>query len=221
MVTGRSKFALYVFDLDGTLIDSRRDLTDAVNRLLVDCGAAPLPEERVGKMVGAGAATLIARAFEASGLQRPEDALERFLAVYDRHLTDHTRPYPGIAEVLSELGERGTLALLTNKPLAATRTILDRLDLARYFSETLVLGGDGPLPRKPDPAGLGELMRRTATAAGATILIGDSLIDLQTARAAAAAICVARYGFGFEGFPEGHLAPDDFVVDAPAGLMAL
>src|SRR6185436_8394918 len=108
-----------VFDLDGTLIDSRRDLADAANALLESCGGGPLSEERIGRMVGDGAATLVARAFEASGLERPADALERFLGFYDRGMLNHTRAYPGIADVLEVLGTRATLAVLTNKPLAS------------------------------------------------------------------------------------------------------
>src|SRR6266850_6032304 len=96
-------FRLFVFDLDGTLIDSRRDIADAANQLLRDCGAEPLPEERIGRMVGDGAATLVARAFAASGVERPPHALERFLSIYDRWLLNHTRAYDGIPAVLDSL----------------------------------------------------------------------------------------------------------------------
>src|SRR5215831_14884368 len=116
-------FQLYVFDMDGTLVDSRRDLANATNALLVECGAAPLPDDRIGRMVGDGAATLVARAFEAAGVERPADALSRFLTIYSAHLLDHTRPYPGIVETLGALRARASLAVLTNKPLASTREI--------------------------------------------------------------------------------------------------
>jgi phosphoglycolate phosphatase len=212
---------LVVFDLDGTLIDSRRDLANAVNVLLVECGASALPEEQVGRMVGDGAATLVARAFEAAAVERPADALPRFLAIYAAHLTDHTRPYAGIPTVLASLHERATLAVLTNKPTASTRLILDRLDLARYFDRDRVLGGDGPFPRKPDPAGLHALMRGASADGGNTLLVGDSIIDWNTARAAGAHICIARYGFGFEGFPRDRLAPDDWTVDDPEEILRL
>src|SRR5262245_15792575 len=98
------RFRLIVFDLDGTLIDSRRDIANSANALLVDCGARPLPEALVGRMVGDGAAVLIARAFEASGIDKPADALERFITIYGRHLTDHTRPYDGVEEMLARAG---------------------------------------------------------------------------------------------------------------------
>ena len=210
-----------VFDLDGTLIDSRRDLADAANALLESCGAAPLSEQQIGRMVGDGAATLVARAFEASGVGRPADALERFLALYDRRLMNHTRPYPGIPEVLAILQLRAPLAVLTNKPLASTQRILAGFNLGRHFGEGAVIGGDGPFPRKPDPAGLQHLIELAKVSASSTLLVGDSVIDWRTARAAAAGICLARYGFGYEGFPQHHIAPSDRVIDAPADLLAL
>src|SRR5712691_844767 len=124
-------YRLYVFDLDGTLVDSRRDIAESANALLETCGARPLPEETIGRMVGDGAATLVARAFAAAGIERPTDALNRFLAIYDTRLLKHTRPYPQMPEVLEALGARAPLAVLTNKPLAATHTILCGLGLAR------------------------------------------------------------------------------------------
>ena len=215
------RFSLYVFDLDGTLIDSRRDLANAVNALLVEYGAAALPEERVGRMVGDGAATLVARAFEASGIVKPDDALSRFLAIYEEHLTDHTVPYDGITDALAQIRSAAKLAVLTNKPLASTRVILERLDLARFFPPSLVLGGDGPFPRKPDAAGLNWLIEQTAEDASRTIMVGDSLIDWRTARAAQTHIALARYGFGFEGFPAERIARGDFQLDSPRALLCL
>jgi len=216
-----SVFRLLVFDLDGTLIDSRRDLADSVNLLLAECGAPPLPESRVGAMVGDGAATLVARAFAASGIAPPADALARFLAIYDTRLLVHTRPYSGVAGVLSLVGARARLALLTNKPERSTRRILAGLDLARYFEDDAVIGGDTAFGRKPDPGGL----RHLASAAGVplehTLMVGDSGVDFRTARRATTAICVARYGFGFAGFPIEELRDGDYVIDALAGVLAL
>lgn len=217
----RGPFQLIVFDLDGTLIDSRRDIAESANALLVQCGAQPLPETQVGRMVGDGAATLIARAFHASGVERPPDALARFMAIYERGLTNHTRPYAGIVRVLDVLAARATLALLTNKPLRPTLTILERLSLERFFEPSLVVGGDGPCPRKPDPAGLVDLGRRADVRADATVLVGDSIIDCRTARAASTSMCMARYGFGFEDFPADAIGPEDLFVDSPEELLAL
>jgi phosphoglycolate phosphatase len=216
----RPSFQLIVFDLDGTLVDSRRDIADAANAMLVSCGAAALPEARIGRMVGDGAATLVARALAASGVEPPADALERFLAIYNRGLLNHTRPYPGMADVLTAIGSRFRLAVLTNKPLAATREILAGLDLARHFPEDAILGGDGPLPRKPDPASLLHLATQADVPPAATLLVGDSVIDWRTARAAMTGICVARYGFGFEEFPIADLRADERMIDAPEDLLS-
>jgi phosphoglycolate phosphatase len=214
-------FRLFVFDLDGTLIDSRRDIASAANALLASCGAAPLGESHIGQMVGDGAAMLVARAFEAAGLTPPRDALERYLSIYGGRLLEHTRPYPGVPDVLAALGQGAALAILTNKPLAATRTILDGLDLSRYFSDDAVVGGDGPFPRKPDPRGLRHLAAAAAIPLEDTLLVGDSFIDWRTARAAPVPLCLARYGFGFEGFPAARLSPADRVIDCPASLLSL
>ena len=214
-----AQFRLFVFDLDGTLVDSRRDLADAANALLESSGANPLSENRIGRMVGDGAATLVARAFEASGHERPADALERFLALYQERLLAHTRPYPGVVEVLEALAVRARLAVLTNKPRRATLDILHGLDLARYFAADYVIGGDGRFPRKPDPAGLRHLQTVSAVDERSTLLVGDSLIDWRTARAASTPVCVARYGFGFAAFPAASLGADDRVIDSPRELL--
>lgn len=214
-------FRLIVFDLDGTLVDSKRDLAESANQLLEECGARPLTEEAIGGMVGNGAPVLVARAFEAAGVAAPPDAVARFLQIYGGRLLTHTRPYPQMADVLAALASRASLAILTNKPLAATRAILAGLDLARYFSDAAVLGGDGPFPRKPDPGGLRHLASRVQTTTSETLLVGDSLVDFRTARSASAPVCLARYGFGFAGFPLAELGPDDRTIDAPANLLAL
>jgi len=214
-------FQLIVFDLDGTLIDSRRDLANATNALLVECDAAPLGEERIGRMVGDGAATLVARAFAAVEIAQPADALERFLRIYSDHLLDYTRPYPGIREALDHLRSRSRLAVLTNKPLASTRRILDGLSLASYFPPDAVVGGDGPFPRKPDPAALCHLAGQAGVPLRDTLLVGDSAIDWRTARAAGVAVCLVRYGFGFDGVPVGQLGAEDRVIAAPNELMSL
>ena len=212
---------LFVFDLDGTLVDSLRDLADSANALLVACGAHPLDEAAVGAMVGDGAAELVARALSAAGVPPPADALDRFLAIYDTKLTRHTRPYDGIPEVLAALGARTSLAVLTNKPCAATRRILAAFDLARLFEADAIFGGDGPFPRKPDPAGLLQLCARANVRADEAMMVGDSAVDWRTARNAGTQICLARYGFGFRGFPQAELGEGETVIDRPAELLDL
>ena len=208
---------LVVLDLDGTLIDSRRDLADATNALIEECGGTPLSVEAVTAMVGEGAAVLVRRALRAASLDRvPADALDRFLAHYQERLTVHTRPYPGIPEALAALRERGrTLAVLTNKPLTPTVRILELLDLAHFFSD--VVGGDSAAGRKPDPAALLQIVERAHATTATTVLVGDSRIDVQTARRGGVRVCVARYGFGYrEG--EMDLREGDLVVDDPSEL---
>ena len=211
---------LIVFDLDGTLVDSRRDLAESANALLAEHGCAALSEDAIGRMVGDGAATLVARAFEAAGSVPPPDALTRFLEIYNSRLLQFTRAYPGIHDALAALGARAQLAVLTNKPRRATCEILDALDLARHFPPAQVIGGDGPFPRKPDPSGLHHLIREAAATPDDTTMVGDSVIDWRTAHAAGTHVCLVRYGFGFEGFPIGDLDADDRVVDSPAALLA-
>jgi phosphoglycolate phosphatase len=213
--------SLLVFDLDGTLIDSKRDLADAVNRLLVACGAAALPVAQVGRMVGDGAAMLVARAFVAARVEPPPDALTRFLAIYDTCLLDHTRPYAGVEPLLERVSGCLALALLTNKPAVPTRRILDGLGLARFFRPPQIVCGDGPLPRKPDPAGLLSLAASVGARPSDVVLVGDSVVDRRTARAAGSISCVASYGFGFDVFPMDELDADAWVIDSPDQLSAL
>jgi phosphoglycolate phosphatase len=219
--TLRGLSRLIVFDLDGTLVDSRRDLAESANALLAEHGCAALPEDAIGRMVGDGGATLVARVFEAAGSAPPPDALTRFLAIYNSRLLKVTRAYPGIHDALAVLGARAQLAVLTNKPRHATCEILDVLDLARHFAPAQVLGGDGPFPRKPDPAGLRHLSARAHVAAESTLLVGDSLVDWRTARAASTPVCLARYGFGYVGFPGNEIDPKDYFIDTPAELLNL
>jgi phosphoglycolate phosphatase len=187
--------SLIVFDLDGTLIDSRLDLAESTNEMLSGYGARPLPVDAVAAMVGEGARVLVARALGAAGLDPDEpDALRRFREIYDRRLLIHTRPYDGIEEVVSQMAERHPLAVLTNKPEAPSRRLLDVFGLARHFRR--VIGGDSGPARKPDPAGLHVLMGEFGAMPAATWLVGDSMIDVETARRAGVRMCVALYGFG-------------------------
>jgi phosphoglycolate phosphatase len=172
-------------------------------------------------MVGDGAATLVARAFEASGIERPADALERYLSLYHERLLAHTRPYAGMIEALEALSGRARLAVLTNKPLRPTLEILDGLDLTRFFERRAVLGGDGPFARKPDPAGLQHLQTQAGVAPGESVLVGDSAIDCRTARSADTPLCVARYGFGFATFTSDMLTARDRIIDSPRELLDL
>ena len=125
---------LIVFDLDGTLIDSKRDLAESANEMLATYGAAPLAEAEVAGMVGDGAMQLVQRALETAGVTTDVSvALDRFLAIYAGRLFEHTRPYPGLSEAVAAAAERASLAVLTNKPEGPSRTLLDGFGLSRFF----------------------------------------------------------------------------------------
>ena len=184
-------------DLDGTLIDSARDLAESIGEMLEGYGASPLPLDEVVKMVGEGAPLLVRRALKESGLApRPEEALARFLEIYDRRLMNHTVPYDGVAESLALAMRRGPLAVLTNKPLGPSIGLLEALGMRGFFSR--IIGGDSEYGRKPDPAGLLSLQ---ALAPGDQIvMVGDSPADWKTAEAARVPFVFARYGFGASKF---------------------
>lgn len=210
---------LVVFDLDGTLIDSRRDLADAANALIAEHGGAALPIDTITGMVGEGAAALVRRALAAARVEPidPAMALERFLALYDERLLAHTRLYDGIDDVLRELSAQAALGLLTNKPLGATQKILDGLGIASAFS--WVLGGDGPHARKPNPEGLRQIMASAVRRPEHTTMVGDSRIDRETAQAAGCAMCIAAYGFGFRTEPP--LREGELLAASPREIAAL
>jgi phosphoglycolate phosphatase len=186
---------LIAFDLDGTLIDSRRDLADSANQLIEELGGTALPEEEIGRMVGEGAALLVQRALRASGRGEQAHALARFLEIYDQRLLNHTHLYPGIADVVRTARAFARLAVLTNKPTAPSERILDGLGVRSQFDE--VVGGDSAFPRKPDPAALTAMMTSAGVTTDTTMLVGDSAIDLDTARRAGVACCLVSYGYGF------------------------
>ncbi len=208
---------LVVFDLDGTLVDSSTDLADAVNTLLGELGVNRLPDREIVSMVGEGAAVLVRRALAASGLDpQTPGALDRFLVHYNAHLLDHTRPYPGMVETLQQLAARMPLAVLTNKPAYATNRVLGGLGLNQYFRETI--GGDTPFGRKPLPAGLLHLAHIVDAPIASVLLVGDSAVDLATARNADARICLARYGFGYR-FATEDFRGDETFIDGPLDLL--
>ena len=187
---------LVVFDLDGTLVDSHRDIADATNAVIADLGGTPLEQSVITSLVGEGAAVLIRRAMDRAGLDVDlRVALECFLVHYDARLLATTVPYPGMVSALEALNHGRRLAVLTNKPQQPSERIIDGLGLRRFFAE--VVGGDTPYGRKPNAAGLVALMANAEVTPQETLLVGDSPVDLATARNAGAHICLARYGFGY------------------------
>jgi phosphoglycolate phosphatase len=207
---------LIAFDLDGTLIDSRRDLADAANALIVELGGAPLTEEAIGRMVGEGAALLVRRALDAAGVGDPPGGVARFLELYDARLLNHTRLYDGIADVVATARRYGRVVVLTNKPIQPSERILSALGVRDLFDE--LVGGDSPHPRKPDPEALLALMARAGASAERTLLVGDSAIDLETAQRAGCRCCLAAFGFGYRTLPQHRLSGREWVAADAAAL---
>jgi phosphoglycolate phosphatase len=211
--------ALIVFDLDGTLVDSERDLADSANELLAGYGAPPLAIEDVAAMVGDGARQLVRRALAAADVRTDlDEALERFLAIYGGRLFVHTRPYAGIPEAIAALSDQAALAVLTNKPQRLSERLLEGFGMAAWFG--WVLGGDSVFPRKPDPSGLIHLAGQAGAPLDRTMMVGDSVVDVETARAAGTSICIARYGFGQNRRPI-PLVGDELVAERPESLVEL
>ena len=184
---------IIVFDLDGTLIDSARDICESVSELVESYGSAPLPMSEVIGMVGDGAPALVKRALKQSRLEPSvDDAVARYLRIYDRRLMNHTSLYQGVIESLGVVLKRGPLAVLTNKPLGPSIGILEALGLRGFFSR--VIGGDSEYGRKPDPAGL--LALQSLAPGEPLVMIGDSPADWSAADAAKVPFVFARYGFG-------------------------
>jgi phosphoglycolate phosphatase len=193
--------AALVFDLDGTLIDSRRDIATAINRMRAELGRPPLSLAEVVSVVGEGAKLLVDRAL---GGDVPEPVLERALATYLEHYRqvclDTTLPYPGIESLLEAVVARYPLALLSNKGEALSRRILDGLGLSRFFRE--ILGGDSLPTRKPDPAGLLLLARRFEVPPERLLMVGDTWVDAVTARNAGCPFALVEWGFPRTPAPE-------------------
>lgn len=187
-----------IFDLDGTLVDSRRDLSVAINRVRTDYGWGALSIEQVTAAVGEGARVLVASAL---GVHRPDEtmpesldeAIERFYGHYDDICLETTKPYPGVDQMLEDLAERYPLALYTNKPERFVRRILEGVELARFFPE--VLGGDSLPTRKPEAPGVRHLAEAMGVPVAKTMLVGDSRIDAATARSAGCRFAFAEWGF--------------------------
>jgi phosphoglycolate phosphatase len=199
---------LLVFDLDGTLVDSKEDIANAVNVALESFDLPPLPHPTIYSYVGDGASVLIRRALPPEKAGLLPEVLDRFLAYYRRHLLDTTRAYPGVVGALRKWAGIYRMAVLSNKGAAMTRETLSELSLDGYFFE--VIGGDSFSTKKPDPEGLLHILRQAGVEAREAVMVGDSRNDVQAGKAAGAVTCGVTYGLGAPGFAE-H--PPDFTVD--------
>lgn len=187
-----------IFDLDGTLIDSRRDLSVAVNRMRADYGWGGLSIEQVTAAIGEGARVLVATALgvhtqEETKPESLDEALERFYRHYDESCLETTVPYPGVEHMLEDLTGRYPMTLYTNKPERFVRKILEGVGLDGYFPK--LLGGDSLPSKKPEPPGVRLLAKAMGVGVPKTMVIGDSLIDAATARGAGARFAFAEWGY--------------------------
>jgi phosphoglycolate phosphatase len=212
----RGKVKAILFDLDGTLIDSKRDLVQSVNATLREMGRAQLPEDVVASYVGSGAPALIGRALgQAASETEQQSALKFFLAHYDQHKLDFTREYPGVRETLEKL--RGVpMAVLTNKPVNISVHILEGLRLAGFFRA--IYGGNSFATKKPDPLGANTILSELGTAAAQAAMVGDSEVDVQTARNAGMISAIVNFGFGTH---DREMHPPDIYLDRMEELVPL
>ena len=221
------RIRLLVFDLDGTLIDSRLDLIHSVNATMRHIGRSELEDDVIASYVGDGAPALVRRALGNTAPGNTEDealfrvALEYFLGYYRLHKLDHTTVYDGIPETLARLaeasnGKRRLMAVLSNKPVNPSRDIVRALGLGDFFVR--VYGGNSFTAKKPDPLGVQTILQETGVAAADALMIGDSSIDVLTGRNAGLWTCGVMYGFAPHSLDE---VPPDVLVETPRELGAL
>lgn len=212
------RIKLLVFDLDGTLVDSRVDLGNAVNAMLRQFGRPELPLDVIATYIGDGAPMLIRRALGDPDDERfLQQALEFFLTYYRAHKLDTTTVYQGIPQALSIMrngsGFERKMAVLSNKPVNPSRAIVEALGLGEFFP--VVYGGNSFATKKPDPYGAQTLLREFGAQADEALMIGDSSIDVITGRNAGMWTCGCTYGFSPHTLEQ---APPDVLVDAPGEL---
>jgi len=217
------KIRLLIFDLDGTLIDSRLDLVHSVNATLRHMKRPELPDDVIASYVGDGAPALIGRALgkEAGDEKLVGSGLEYFMAYYREHNLDHTHVYEGISEALASMqnshnGLARRMAVLSNKPVKPSRAIVEALGLGKFFS--LVYGGNSFATKKPDPEGAQTILRETGSEPQETLIVGDSGVDVLTGRNAGTWTCGVTYGFAPHTLRD---AAPDVLVDRPGELAQL
>ncbi len=188
---GMTHHKLCIFDMDGTLVDTLPDITNAVNRVLTQLDLPSLPPDEIEGYVGQGARWLLQCALQSVGdsdASLLSEARQRFLPTYKAHLTEHSRPFPGVVETLAQLQQEGhTLTVCTNKPIDLAQIILQDLELESFFQAAF--GGDSFERKKPDPMPLLRIMERFSTPPTNTVMVGDTIYDIQAGRQAGTWTC--------------------------------
>jgi phosphoglycolate phosphatase len=204
-------FDTFLFDLDGTLVDSAADLGTAVNLLRAELGLDPLSMDRVRSYVGDGATMLVRRALPENAFS--ERHLQRFLQLYEEHLVDQTAMYPGIDEFLIAHQDK-KMAVISNKPFDLTMHLLFELGLTAFFG--CIIGANDKLPKKPDPAPVFMALRDLQSDVDTAVMIGDHHTDLRAGHAAGIKTCFCAWGIGrTDGFP------CDYQAETPQDLLRL
>jgi phosphoglycolate phosphatase len=203
-----TEIRLLIFDLDGTLVDSKADLALSVNAMRAQMGLAPLAFDLVASYVGHGVTALVRRALAEQATEKNvEKGLGFFLEYYRVHMLDNTLTYSGVREALEELKDR-KMAVLTNKPVNFSREMLAKLGISSYFS--FIYGGNSFPQKKPDAVGVWRLMTDLAVSPQQTLKVGDSDTDVLTGRNAGVWTCGVSYGFGAPTLQE---VPPDLMLD--------
>lgn len=205
-----------IFDLDGTLIDSKLDLIYSVNAMLREKKKADLPAEMIASYIGNGAPQLVSRAMGKDASEEElRSALEFFLGYYEAHKMDNTAPYPGVREALEQLAEM-PMAVLTNKPVRISVRILEEMRLAQYFR--VIYGGNSFEKKKPDAMGTNAILRELGMKPREVLFVGDSEVDVQTARNAVTLAATVNFGFGAH---DRAAHPPDLYLERMTDLVAL
>jgi phosphoglycolate phosphatase len=219
------RIRLLVFDLDGTLIDSRLDLVHSVNATLRHFNRPELEGHIIASYVGDGAPALVSRALGDANENLHREALQYFLGYYRLHKLDHTTVYEGVPETLAHLsdsngpqtnGVQRLMAVLSNKPVNPSRDIIQALGLTDFFVR--VYGGNSFATKKPDPLGVRTLLQEIGVPAEEALMIGDSSVDVLTGRNAGLWTCGVNYGFAPESLDE---FPPDVLIESPRELADL
>ncbi len=183
---------LIFYDLDGTLVDTKQDITASANHMLREIGLPPLSQEQVIPHVGRGLRQLVVSCIGSCSSEKLESAMKIYRRHYTEHMLDHSRLYPGVEELLEHFKSRKQ-AVVTNKPNPYSRQILAGLGVEGYFME--IIGGDSEYPKKPDPAALIALMEKAGARPAEALFIGDSVVDIQAGKAAGIEMAVVTHGF--------------------------